>query len=364
MPRQSIVETCLTDEQRGRLLSGETLAADMAQEVGDPSLRKALQRWRDRWRQDQDQAQANTTGRPVVRGSTARDAMPDADAVWARVIARQERRELERRELEHVITLPDEPACLVALSDIHVGNPQTDYRRARRDAEIIRGTPGMYALVHGDLLDNWIAGKLLGQQRHQVVTLDEEWALVRGWLDILDLKLLLVVAGNHDNWTHKIAGIDFLQHLLRNTMCLYDRNEILVALRMEDVAWRILVRHKYPGSSVYNPTHGMVATAQRGDHVFDVAIGGHTHRGTYINKYHQHGREWYAVLTGTYKTRDEYGTELGVAGSKDSGSAALLLLPTGQVFPLYDLAFAAYVLGQARRDWHDLQQRLERSDAT
>ena len=71
-------------------------------------------------------------------------------------------------------------------------------RGGRRDAEIVRDTPGMFAEFHGALGDNWIVGKLTAQSWNQELTLSNEGRLAVDWLRTIGEKMLVVVAGNHD----------------------------------------------------------------------------------------------------------------------------------------------------------------------
>ena len=62
------------------------------------------------------------------------------------------------------------------LTDQHIGSGTADMERMRRDAEIIRDTPGLYAVMGGDIIDNFIfGGKML------TAALDSETAIAAQW---------------------------------------------------------------------------------------------------------------------------------------------------------------------------------------
>ena len=262
------------------------------------------------------------------------------DDVWSR---------LERKTITtpyHEVELPEEPYGLVFLSDLHFGSPHTDYRQARLDAEVIRDTPGMYAVFHGDGIDNWIIPKMAGLQRGQAVDFDDEWALLRRWLSILGDKLIIVVAGNHDNWTYTLGGIDFLQNLV-DPAIFYDPQQILFTVSSGEHQLRVCVRHKWRGQSILNPTHGMERAARDID--ADVYVGGHTHIATLARQFSVRERDRLALLTGTYKRYDTYARQLGLPPSQHSGAGALVIDPRkGHTF-IRDIREAADYLTWKRR---------------
>ena len=67
-------------------------------------------------------------------------------------------------------------------------------------------------------------------------------------------KLIAVVSGNHDNWTFSMSGIDIVKRLLKKTKVLYDRDEIRTIISVGNQEWEFCIRHKWLGSSIYNPT--------------------------------------------------------------------------------------------------------------
>jgi hypothetical protein len=135
-----------------------------------------------------------------------------------------------------------EPIALCFLSDLHIGSSGVDYAQLRADTETIAQTDGMYAVFHGDGIDNWIIPKLAPLQRGQAVPFDDEWGLFQLWLDTLDTKLMVVVAGNHDNWTRRMGGVDFLAHLVQ-PKALYDDEQVIFDVKIQKRRVRFCVRH-------------------------------------------------------------------------------------------------------------------------
>ena len=243
-------------------------------------------------------------------------------------------------------TLPDEPYGIAFLSDLHFGSPYTDYAQAKADAVAIASTPGMYAVFHGDGIDNWILPKMAGLQRGQAMPFDDEMRMFKEWLEMLGKKLLVVVAGNHDNWTYTLSGIDFLQNLV-NPQTFYDQHQAIFDIIAGEHRMRFAVRHKWRGSSILNPTHGMERAARDID--ADVYVGGHTHIATLARYFTVRDRDRLAILTGTYKRWDSYGHALGLPPSQHSGAGVLVVDPRkGHTF-IKDVAEASDYLTWKRR---------------
>ena len=268
---------------------------------------------------------ANTV---MLVGNDADEPELDADVVWQRVIDEQHHR-LRDTTTKRLI-LPTQPTAIAFLSDFHLGNPGTDYAAIKRDAELVAATDGMYAMFVGDGIDNWIIPKLSGLQRGQPITFDEEWLLLESWLSIVADKLLVVVAGNHDNWTTKLAGIDRLRDLVRSLNVLYHHSQIVFLLQIGISTRTVCVRHRWRGNSIFNVTHGLEVSWERMGIDYDWSIGGHTHIDTICRPFLRHGVRRHAILIGTYKLRDTYGVESGYAPSHGSGSGAMVIHPDGR----------------------------------
>ena len=299
----------------------------------------------------EDAARSITSGDAVTLiGASfgSEDTDDDVGAVWQRLIDEQQQR-LREPTLQRVI-LPSAPCAVAFLSDLHIGNAGTDYAAIRRDAEIVAATEGMYATFVGDGIDNWIIGKLAGLQRGQAVAFDDEWRLLEAWLRLVSSKLLVVVAGNHDNWTTKLAGIDRLRDLVQPLTVLYHAQQVVFSLQIGETTRTVCVRHRWRGSSVFNVTHGLEVSWERMGLDYDWSIGGHTHIATVCRPFLRHGILRHAILIGTYKLADHYAAELGLAPSHGSGSGAMVLHPDGRQWWFDKLSEASSFLSYLRKD--------------
>jgi len=228
-----------------------------------------------------------------------------------------------QEEASQEIIMPNEPFCIVLLSDIH-GGGKIDYTKLKNDLDIIQQTDGMYVMVAGDQTDNFFASKLAWIQKEQPTTADMELRFIRWFFEKLKNSLLLIVMGNHDNWMSKMAGIEFTRELLKDVTALYDKHQIFFTLKWSGFKQKWLIRHKWRHSSVYNPTHGIEVGWERVGLNYDVAVGAHTHIATLHREFIRQNKKRHAILLGTYKIRDNFAREIGFPKSYGSGSAAIV----------------------------------------
>jgi len=287
---------------------------------------------------------------PKIEGITAEervnfegDIMPYLKKIGERA---KEKNNIEARQ---VITMPNKPFALAILSDIHAGG-KADYAAIEADVNIITSTEGMYVGNLGDDTDNFINTKLQWIQKEQPTTFDMETRFLEWLMKKLSGHILFWVSGNHNNWTKKASGIDFIREGLMGTMCLYDSAQIFFTLKWGNNEQKWLVRHKWKHSSIFNPTHGIEVGWERVGLNFDVGCAGHTHIATLCRPFIRENKKRFAVLMSTYKIRDNFGRECGYASSVGNGSGAFVYHPDGRSFWCEDLAIARDLLKTFQRD--------------
>lgn len=275
--------------------------------------------------------------------------------LWDLIINRQEELNRIRPDLfsDGVIEVEikeNKPFAVAIMSDLHLGNPFTNYSAIRRDTNIILNTDGMYVISPGDFIDNWIIGRLQQKQRDQLINLDTELKLARTWLRSLDGKIIAIVSGNHDLWTLKQSGIDFVKETFDDINFAYDEYEVNLDLLFGNKqSKRMKIRHKWRGTTSKNPTHAIEESWVQGKDEFDIGIGGHTHFATLFRSFIRHNLVRYAVLIGTFKVQDKYPKELGLmSGYNNMGSGAIIFWPDGRMYHCDDLEIARTVLNCVR----------------
>ena len=295
----------------------------------------------------------------TAQGVRVSDYTVDGAAVLVR--AQQEWRrtaDLEQRRAQQTLEFADGPIGIAQLADQHLGDHGTDYDRIFEDARLIAETDGLYAGTLGDVVNNFIILKLAHARAGSHITIPEELALAREYLRLIGPKLLYAVGGNHDWWTAKMAGIDYFADVLAsvNPDVLYDQDDSHITLRVAGAAWRLRLRHKWRGNSIYNPTHG-IERAHKWDHDFDLGVGAHTHESGLARPFNASGRDGLAVLCGSYKRVDHYARQSGFPKANPSAAVVVIFDPASGTMSGYtDVALAVRVLTALRRERHERRQ--------
>jgi hypothetical protein len=246
--------------------------------------------------------------------------------VWERAVAAwSETAERERMRQAQTLTFPGPVVTLAFLADQHVGGSGVDYPRLMAEARLIRETPGMYAATVGDVVDNFVAPKLLALRTGTRLTIPDEAVLARMYLRVLAPKLVAAVAGNHEHWTRQLSGHDYFADVLASVSgrCLYDPHDLRVTVRVGDFERRLRLRHKWRGSSYLNALHGIMR-ASREDQDFDIGVAAHTHVSGLAGTFTTGGQSRIALLCGSYKRVDHFAQQIGVA--RPNGSTAVCVM--------------------------------------
>jgi hypothetical protein len=205
------------------------------------------------------------------------------------------------------------PVGLAFFADIHLGDSGVDVDAALADAKLVLDTPGMYVGgVVGDLVNNFIIGKLLRLSIQSSVAVPDEWEMAQAYLELLGPKLISVVGGNHEAWTLALSGVDRLGTMIPRSKytVLYDRHQIDYSLVVDGVEFPGRLRHKWRLRSMYNASHGIEQAARFGGG-FRWGIGAHYHEGGVVRSFIVGEKNYLAGVCGTYKRFDEFSRQIG-----------------------------------------------------
>jgi len=287
------------------------------------TIRSAARRWKIA---HPDEFDTQPVPECTTVGITPDDYIPDENEVFERACnewAKQEKlstlRENQRISFSHG------PIAFVFMADQHLGAPGVDYPRAFAEAEIVNETPGMYAGIVGDVVDNAIIGRILREQMDHRLNITDQWALLRRYLRVFLPKLKAAVGGNHDYWTRALSGVDYFRDTLGSlaSNVLYDADDSRFVLQVGEAEWTIRMRHKWRGNSIYNATHG-IERAAKWDQDFEIGVGAHDHRGGVARSFNIGGVDGMAVQCGAYKSVDNYARRGGFPKSGRSAAVGLL----------------------------------------
>lgn len=204
---------------------------------------------------------------------------------------------------------PGKHLMVAVISDMHIapGTP-VDFRKMRQDAELIRDTPGLYAVLAGDQVDNHI--------KHRSAVLaarsqpEDQYKLFEYYLSILAPKLLVVTSGNHDDWTNQYAGVDMLGRIVREHRVFFSPDEAWIDIEVGSQKYVLAVRHQYRFGSQFNQTHTVKQWLRLGPREFDVGVIGHHHEAAIEQVIYRDRFRWVA-RPGSYQITSSYSRQLG-----------------------------------------------------
>lgn len=280
--------------------------------------------------------------------------IPSADEAVSDLIARAQRR-FQRAKRKHdaerwlPITVNEwAPFGVLFFGDPHLDADTCNWDLLLRDVDIARETPGLYAAAIGDYRDNWV-GRLMRLYADQSTTAKEGRAMARWFLRDAGIPWLFANTGNHDEWNEGEAILG----LLADDALYLGGWRVRVELRAGGQRWRIDSRHDFPGSSIYNKTHGPARAAMFSAGDADLYVCGHRHHYGYQNFEvgEGGGRFAHALRLGAYKWFDKHAERLGYAQSEIPSALVIFdpgAAPAGRVTVFADVEQGARVLTALR----------------
>ena len=203
------------------------------------------------------------------------------------------------------------------MGDLHIGNPNTDYRRIRQEIEAIKNSPDEYIFFAGDLVDGIFWGGAGGAE--QSLNLNEQFGALRSLFKGLGDKIIGAVSGEHDSkWSNK-TGSDPYDILTEETGAPYVRGIAEVSLEVGDQDYTMVVSHKAKGHSMYNKNHPTFRQARFNLQGADIYASAHTHQKQVSQEAIREigkARQVTHISVGPYKSGDEYGQRSGYPEQK------------------------------------------------
>lgn len=268
---------------------------------------------------------------PVIIGQTSRSSH-DPDEIRrqaeARFAAQAKRRAVQRNQ---TISFPHGPVALIFIGDQHIGSSGTNVARMFREQETIMATPGAYVCLTGDVVDNYVIGKLTAQNMLHGMTVPEEWELARHYVSRFRDRLVAVSSGNHPQWTTRLVGLDYDREITPDGV-LYDADDLVFDVNVGPHRVKVRVRHRWSGSSIYNPTHALERAARFDSSDPDVFVGAHIHVGAVAREFILNGQRKLALLSSAYKEIDSYQRQSGFVENDASTAVALVINADGSWF--------------------------------
>lgn len=286
-----------------------------------------------------DDSGSSAPSSPAISGATKRDEFDAQAAIEEQARRYRKKHRRAQAKKQQTIRFPHGPICLFLVGDQHIGNGGTDIERIFGEQEIMMDTPGGYVWQMGDVVDNFIVGRLKKQNMKPSAPVWEQWQLARHYLQGFGDRLVAFVGGNHGAWTMQQTSIDYRRDLCPDGI-LYDGDEVKATVSVGNAQLRIWARHQWQGSSIYNQTHGMERAARFSDPGFDVYVGAHLHTGAVWRGFIHEGERKAAVQLGAYKRHDDFAKRCGFPDSDGSTACAMIIHDDGSFHGMADIKAA------------------------
>ena len=227
-----------------------------------------------------------------------------------------------------VITLnTKKPVAIAFIADQHLGSYDVDYEQAAKDAIDIANTPNMYAVFGGDSIDNFIKLSISSAMLESPTAPSEQIELLEYYFAMFKGKILALVSGNHELWLKEISSFDLYKHIANTKIVptIYAPFIARLEIFVNDISYRVMLRHKYRFNSSFNLTHSVKRMYDMSDYQFDIGVVCHHHKATF-EPFQKHGEQRWAVRTGTYKTYDSFAAKIGFNGITENNMIPIAIL--------------------------------------
>lgn len=96
------------------------------------------------------------------------------------------------------------------MADLHIGDPNADFKLIQERIEYIKNTPNAYCILNGDLMDTAVSASV-GDTYGAVIQPMEQLKLCTKIFEPIKDKILAVLPGNHEHRVYKTDGLDMTE---------------------------------------------------------------------------------------------------------------------------------------------------------
>lgn len=217
------------------------------------------------------------------------------------------------------------PIGICFMGDPHIDNNGCNWPLLRRDIQILKDTPGLFAVNIGDLTDNWV-GRLVRLYADQEMSKKQAWKLAKYLMRDSGVRWLCHLLGNHDAWND---GPYLIKANAQPMVPVEDWQSRFQVVFPNGQRVRIHAAHDFPGSSIWNKMHGPQKASMMLEQS-DIFACGHKHEWA-INESENANRDfvYHLIRARGYKFIDSYSDQLGYGSQKFGASITAVVDPTG-----------------------------------
>ena len=201
------------------------------------------------------------------------------------------------------------PIGVVATGDWHLYARGTDYATWEKHMKLIKDTPNVFMIPHGNTIDNFIFPSGMFEQMGNP---SEQIEMVKSFANDFKDKFLAVVGSRcHEGWTDQRTDVNIYEQMFTDTIdqgTPFFGNGGVVEINLNGIAYRWGAIHKSRYHSSLNPTN---LNRQLHDLRWpvDILSGAHHHVAQLLQgvKYEPpFEKDVIFIRTGTYKGSDNY----------------------------------------------------------
>lgn len=290
------------------------------------------------------------SGEFEITPEVSNDDLASPEETWKDYEKRNEKKIAKHKnDGRYVAKFPNEVIGVSFISDQHIaGNNIVALKRMREDAELIANTPGLFACLGGDSIDNHIKHRsaILASR----TTPGDQYELFDYYLSLFSESILAVITGNHDDWTPAVAGTDVISSICNKHGIACSSDEARLTANVGDTTYKLAWRHKYRFSSQMNQTHSPKQWYRFGPEPFDVGVVCHHHE-TAVEASLLHGQQVWTCRPGSYQINSAYGRSGGYNDSLPACPTFLLFPNERRIIGFADVRDAVITLNAERKNW-------------
>lgn len=278
------------------------------------------------------------------------------DELWDKAAAINKQKIQEAESLHNFdATFADNlPIAISFASDQHISVGNTvDMEQMKADAQLIAATDGMSVVCVGDAIDGHI--KHRAAMIHARSTPGDQYKLLDYYLGLLQEKLLVLISGNHDDWTNQFAGVDVLKMLADKNKVMHAPDEARISVSLPQHTYEIAARHQFRFNSQLNQTHSIKQWFKMGPAAFDIGVLAHLHE-LAMEPVNLHGMERWVCRPGSYQKTSAYSRQLGFNIVNPSCPTFILYPDKRDIVGFTGLHHAARFLTYERQRYADAER--------
>lgn len=174
---------------------------------------------------------------------------------WSTRMQRRQSEALSTEEERQHVRIGLEHRSLVSfIGDIHAGNAHTDYARVEAEVKAICQTPNSYAVLMGDLIDNFFWSPPIHEADSPVPDqIEYAWSIINRLAE--KKRLLAGWTGNHDDTWGKKGGNTMYKRFSRDTGAYLMSGLGFCDIQIGEQEYKIAGAHQLLGFSMWNPNH-------------------------------------------------------------------------------------------------------------